>query len=251
MVIPPFKGNPIVKEVPQWNFLDRYFGKPVLKEYYKRVDSEYEGNNALKVLFYDQENKVIEGSNPFAVILVNNIIKESDNNLRVAKPIDLERIIEVSPLDLREHFEDTALILRGTNKYEKNESKIIAKRLYKQIKARHGKPSLPVMIPLSGLNLVKDKDSKYKLNFEINKDTEIIYAPQFRENNFTFSRTNSKGLPVPDFNGKRKVITPIWNDGIQRLFLDDNLQLDTSSDGLLNSDSRDRIIIIKDTENNV
>ena len=95
--LPEFKGKPLIempKSVPTANFLEGDFGKAVHSEYKGRAERDYGDASALKVLSYS--DGVAKGSNPFAVVLVNQIVREE--GLRTATPADLERILRIGAL---------------------------------------------------------------------------------------------------------------------------------------------------------
>src|SRR3989344_3351224 len=113
----------IPKEYPTIGFLEGDFGKSVLEEYKGRA-KDYNNKN-LDVLSY--KDNIVQGSNPFAVVLMNKILNEE--GLRTPFQSDLEKAIKLNALNLNGTYEDTALILRN----EKNPNSYLAKHLMKQI----------------------------------------------------------------------------------------------------------------------
>ena len=72
-----FQGRPLVeipKVIPQADFLRGDFGKEVLREYNGRVQSDYQNNNYLRVLSYNDKLDEVQGSNPFSLVLLNPLI---------------------------------------------------------------------------------------------------------------------------------------------------------------------------------
>ena len=146
--LPEFKGKPLIEipeNIPAIGFMEGDFGEAVLEEYKGRVEKDYNNLDSLDVLSYEHGNPVryeegiVKGSNPFSVVLVNQIVGQE--GLRVARQSDLEKALKLDSLNLKGTYEDTALVLRKG----KEPNSYLAKDLLKQI----GKTKLPVMIPLS------------------------------------------------------------------------------------------------------
>lgn len=246
--LPEFKGRSLVeipKSIPTANVLGGDFGKSVLQEYKQVAETKYKGADALDVLSY--HNDVLEGSNPFAVALVNQIV--SQEGLRNATQVDLERAIRLNKvnqqlgLNLKGIYEDSSLVLRS----EAEPNEYLAKNLAKQIKARQAlKP--PVMIPLNGLKLVNDSQSEHDLSFELKEDAQIIYAPILNKSgNFTSEDVDEQtGLPrKTGDNGDRTLYTR--DSGLSRLCLGGGLGLGSCSGGLTDSDSGGRVVVVGDS----
>ena len=70
----------------------------------------YQNVEALNILSF--ANNVVKGSNPFAFVLLNQILKEK--GMWVATPKDLERILKNNKLDLKGTYGDSALVLRSS-----------------------------------------------------------------------------------------------------------------------------------------
>ena len=241
--LPEFKGIPLIEiseNIPQADFLQGDFGKAVLEEYQERVKEEYNDNKNLKVLEYEDE--VIKGSNPFAICLVNQIVREE--GLRTATQSDLEKILKLNALNLRGFYEDTSLILRS----EDEPNSYLAKDLSEQIKQRQ-ELKYPVMIQLYGLELRNDEDSNYSLAFNLRDDSEIIYVPILNENSENFSSQDIDekiGLPKKLGEGERYFYT--GDSGLSRLSLDDELGLGSLDYHLADSDGDGRVVLVKTGE---
>ena len=164
------------------------------------------------------EDGVIKGSNPFYVVAVNEILREEGR--RTATPADLERLLEGNLLDLDGVFVDLALVLRSGDR----PNKYLAKNLRTQIRSRFSsKLLLPVMLPLAGLKLERDQNSRHGLAFKLRDYARMrVYAPQLNHKNDRkrFSKTDEDGLPLFDENGKRTLHTR--NSGLSRLYLSEN-----------------------------
>ena len=233
-----FKGIALVpKDVqfPEAGFLEGKFGKEVLEEYQGRVKADFNGNSRLNVLSYS--NGVVKGSNPFAVVLVNSILPE---DMRTATPADLEKALQAG-MDLRGTYTDSALVLRD----EDNPNSYLAKDLMKQVRHRKGKKAkMPVMIPLNGLDVVNDSNSDYGLAFKLREDAQITYAPILNKpGNFTSEDINPKtGLPKKTGEGNRTLYTR--DSGLSRLYLNDDLGLDSGNSNLDNSSANGRVVVV-------
>ena len=243
--LPKFIGKPLIelpKSVPQANFLEGDFGKAVLKEYSERVKSDYDSVKDLKVLSY--EDNVVKGSNPFAVVLVNQIV--SKEGLRTAKPSDLEQILRKNVLNLEGFYEDSALVLRNTEE----PNKYLAENLMEQIKKRDSKQKLPVMIPLTELELAKDSNSWYKLSFKLKENAEIIYAPILNEKTESFySKDIDEKIGLPgklNKFGDRTLYTR--NAGLSGFYLNWDLNLDCRDDNLAGFDGGGGRVVLKTCE---
>lgn len=245
--LPKFEGRPLLelpKSIPTANILGGDFGKVVLQEYKEMAETKYKGADALDVLSY--QDGVIKGSNPFAVVLVNQIIGQE--GLRAATPADLERAIRLNKLNqelglnLKGTYEDTGLVLRS----ESEPNEYLAKDVAKQIKARNVK--LPVMVPLNGLELVKDSQSEHDLSFKLRENAQVFYAPILNKTgNFTSEDIDEQtGLPrKTGDNGDRTLYTR--NSGLSSLYLYRYLDLASYIDLLAGSSSDGRVVVVGDS----
>ena len=243
--IPTFKGKPIV-EVPKYLFLRGDFGKAVLEEYNGRVQSDYKNNYILRVLSYNDQSNIVEGSNPFAVVLVNQIL--SQEGLRTAPQADLERILKTQALNLSDHYEDSGIVLRSENDPEYAINDHLARNLNKQIKSRDPKVQYPVMIPLNGLELQEDSNSEYGLSFILADETQIIYAPILKKDGRFSSKDidENTGLPTRtrSDDGERYLCTK--QDGLSGLCLNWGLYLNSHWNYLDDSNSDGRVVVVSD-----
>jgi len=225
----------IPKEYPTIGFLEGDFGKSVLEEYKGRA-KDYNNKN-LDVLSY--KDNIVQGSNPFAVVLMNKILNEE--GLRTPFQSDLEKAIRLNALNLNGTYEETALILRNEN----YPNSYLAKDLMKQIKARNKKAKMPVMISLNQLELVKDSNSDYGLAFKLKEDAEVIYAPILNQEagNFSSEDIDEKtGLPKKLGEGNRTLYT--MKNGLAGLYLARSLDLDSRVGELAYSYSGGRVVVV-------
>ena len=237
--MPERTQEPIPAEVSSTglSFLVGEFGQAVLKEYEGRAKADYCNQKALNVLSYSGEEGIVNGSNPFAAVLVNQIVQPK---LHVATQADLERILKSVSLALQGIYEDSGLVLRS----EGEPNSYLARNLYTQIKERNKKQKLPVMVPLAGLDLVQDSDSNYGLAFTLKEDAGIIYAPELRhENNGKkFQEVNERGLPVLSEKENRTLYTR--DSGLSRLCLLRFLGLFSGLDDLAYSNDDGRVVVV-------
>lgn len=235
MINAQFSGTKLVPKdlaFPEAGPLNGDFGKEVLDEFNTLVTKDYEGVNALDVLKYS--NGVVKGSNPFAVVLMNQVVRPL--GLRTASPADLERALEAG-VDLRGTYEDSALVLRSKS----NPNAYLAGNLMEQVKAR-GEVNSAVVIPLYGLDLVKDQNSDYGFAFKLREDAEIIEAPILNRNTGNFKEVDPKtGLPTKLGEGSRTSYTR--KDGLSRVCLYRDLDLGSNNDVLADSGEGGRVIL--------
>lgn len=243
--LPTFRGKPLIKiskTTPRIEFLEGDFGKAFLEEYRTRVNVDYNDNSSLKALKY--EDGVVKGSNPFAVVLANQILREE--NLRTATQADLEKILKLDILPLKGTYEDTGLVLRNEeNEYSKDSP--LEKNLSSQMRARRIKFSSrnPVMIPLTGLEL-ENSDNDYGLIFKLREDAEVYESPVLaKDGKFNSKDIDEKtGLPKKvSTSGDRNLYTR--DSGLSGLYLNVNLDLYSNDRGFNNSGVPGRVVVMK------
>jgi len=220
-----------------YSFLEGAFGLEgdFGREINEQVQGKYGKFEAISKIKY--ADNIIKGSNPFYVIAVNKFLPKG---FATAAPEDLEKIIELNALQLKEQYEDSALVLRT----EENPNAYLARDLMAQIKARNPNAKMPAMIPLSELELIADANSPHQLAFKLKDNSEIIYTPELavENNQKKFSKTNEKGMPIFDNNGNRTIYT--CKSGLSRLCLGRLLDLDSGDEGLAYSDDDGRVVVV-------
>ncbi|PIN91068.1 hypothetical protein COU57_02190 [Candidatus Pacearchaeota archaeon CG10_big_fil_rev_8_21_14_0_10_32_14] len=238
-----FQGKPLidVKGIPQVDLLQGEYGREVLGEYLEIVNSDYGANSALHVFRYNKKTGTIEGSNSYAVALLNQRVLKPQG-IRTASFIDLEKIIGVNrdDLQLRGTYEDVALVLRS----ESDPNSYLAKNLMEQVEARNPKQKFPVMINLYDISLEKDADAPKGLTFVLNGDASIIYAPVLEGKNSSknFSSLDENGLPILDKNASRILYT---NDsGLSEAYLYWDLVFGSHCEYLASSGSFGRVVFV-------
>ena len=207
----PIKNTPknFPSENVSYSFLEGDFGKTILEEYKMLVKEDYKNASALNVLSF--EDNVVKGSNPFAFVTLNKILKS--HGKWIARPKDLERALENDSINLKGTYGDSGLVLRS----EGDPNEYLAKNLIEQIKERQT-IEYPLMIPLAEINLVYDSKSPNNLSFKLTDSTELIYVHQFEHKNdhSKFDKADDKGLPIFDTKGKRTLYT--GEGGLRRLY---------------------------------
>jgi hypothetical protein len=226
------------KEKPRIGFLGGEQGN----EINEAIKKDYRDFPVLQIANYS--NQVIEGSNPFYVVAVQNKLPPG---VRVAKQSDLETAIRIGAFNLFGTYEDTSLVLRTDG----NPNSYLAGNLMAQVKARLGKKAkMPVMIPLYGLELLKDQDSPYGLVFNLKEDAEVIYAPILNKSNgsdFNSEDIDAKiGLPTKVGTGNRTLWT--GDSGLSRLYLGRDLGLGSNGGSLTGSDDSGRVVLVSTAE---
>src|SRR3989344_5298156 len=153
---------------PKYSFIQGSDAQAFLEEFNANADKLYgDASRTVKVLNCDGQ-----GSNPFAVVHANRIMRPQ--GILTATQADLEAF---SP-NLRGTYEDSSLVLRSAgDSYEPNNhvARHLAKQLKGSIKKQIGK--IPIVIPLVGLELVRDAKSNYGLSFKLRDDAKPYEAP--------------------------------------------------------------------------
>lgn len=214
----------------------------------KEIKKRYKDFPAVKSATFYRDG-VVNGSNPFYVVAVNEMLSEGR---RTATQADLEKILENETLDLNGVFADTALVLRSVDR----PNEYLAEKLAMQIRARYPYTPphafrvlfCPVMIPLSELELEKDQNSRHGLAFKLKENANVIHAPQLDHNNNRkrFSKTNVDGLPIFDDKGKRILHTR--ESGLSRLYLSEgNLYSDFNNLNCAGAYGAGRVVIVSNS----
>ncbi len=219
-----------------YSFLEGDFAETILREYNNLVQNQYQNASALNVLSF--EDNVVKGSNPFAFVLLNKILRE--HGKWIARPSDLERVLETGVIDLKRTYGDSGLVLRDDN--SKNE--YLAKQLGEQIRQKgYSIEEDTIMMPLAGLDIKYDSKSPHNLSFQLTDYSEIITASQLNKSNHgkKFNKGDEKGLPIFEDNGSRTLYSN--ENGLCRLYRYWSLDLDAGDDGLASSDSDGRVVV--------
>ena len=187
-----FNWKPLI-QIPEVTSLATFLqgdgAQAFLKEFNATAKEKY-GDVArnIRVLRYDKDAKIIRGSNPFAVVHADNILKSQ--GIRVATMADLEKGL-IAGFDLERTYEDTDLVLKSRSE----PNKYLATNLADQLDARGTKLGKnPLVVQLRGLQLVRDANSDYGLSFKLTDESKATEATQLVEEN------NGKTLKKLDEN---------------------------------------------------
>jgi len=237
---PEFAGKPL-RDVPMpsadlWR--DDDFGASVLAEYNDRARREFDDHPFLKI--FKVSAGVVHGSNPFAVCLVDMIVRPQ---VRVATLVDLQAILDskgrvASSVPLRGGYKDAALALRSI----KQPNTYLAEHLAEQLGARF---EWPAVLQLSGLALVKDAKSPCGLSFEVTDQTRAFHAPVLLEASGHFSNDlvdRTTGLPER-IEGAGRYFYGV-EGGLSRIYLGRGSSIDTIWDELGNSQADGRVVLV-------
>jgi len=232
---PVSEAKPLIaipKDISQIGF----FGGENAKEIDASIKRDYKDFSVMQIGNYS--NGKIRGSNPFYVVGVQSKLPFG---VRVATQSDLETAMRINALNLSGTYEDTGLVLMGVG----NPNLYLSINLMNQVKKRLGKNTkMPVMIPLYGIELVKDKYSPHGLAFKLKDNAEINYAPILKKpnSNFNYEDINIKtGLPTKLRKGNRILWTR--DSGLSRLLLNENLNIVSNDGDLANSISSGILVL--------
>lgn len=229
----------VPKVVLEVGFLGGEHGREVLQEYQGRVQKDFDNNIYLNV-FSQEGDRVVKGSNAFSVALLNQILREE--GLRTATPADFGEVVKTNALDLRGSYEDAALNLRGTE----GRNAYLAQNLQCQLDGRTATQEVPLMLPLSGLEVVANTDSKYGLAFTPGEGARVIEAPQLAAKNHgkKFTNVDMNGIPIFDKNGSRTFYA--LQEGLSGFALDRSLDLNSGWNVFGYSGSYGRVVVVRD-----
>ncbi|MHC5033965.1 MAG: hypothetical protein ACYTFZ_02910 [Planctomycetota bacterium] len=238
--LPAFVGKPL-RDVPVpaaelWH--EDKFGEAVLDEYNERVRLDFDENPFLKI--FKVAAGIIHGSNPFAVCLVDMIVRPQ---VRVATLADLQAILDARdktsrPIKMRGGYKDAALALRTVSE----PNVYLGDRLKEQLPPH---VHWPVVISLSGLELVKDPASPCGLAFELTPRTQAHHAPILDASSGHFSDSlvdRATGLPKAIEGTGRYFYS--MNKGLARLYLGRGSSIDTIWEELGSSQVDGRVVFV-------
>ncbi len=233
--VTPVQQSPPLMNNDSYSFLEGDFGQQILEEYNQLVQSEYQNAPALQKLSF--EDNIVKGSNPFAFVLLNKVLQ--NHGKWVARPVDLERALEKEAINLKGTYGDSGLVLRSDG----DPNQYLARDLINQIKQK-GSLAYPLMIPLTGLELVYDSNSPNDLSFYLTDSSEIIYAPQLNKKNHNknFNKGDEKGLPIFEDNGSRTLYSS-EDSGLCTLYRSRVRDLGAGDGGLVDSYSGGRVVV--------
>jgi len=240
----PTLDNPIQYETAF--LLEGKFGQDFLREYNARVARDYTEENALKALkVLNLENNKVVGSNPFAVVLANQILNPI--GIRSANQAELELILKENKFSFEGRYEESSLVWRSDA--EPNE--YFAKNISSEMRS-HGlnlKNNSAYVIPLYALSLRADANSPHKLSFILNNPELVFEADILMSKHGSYinpSEMNQNGLPSKVYesavSGNRKLW--IGDSGLSGLCLNGSLVVDSIFGNLAYSDSGGQVVCI-------
>jgi hypothetical protein len=246
------KPTPTPSDPPK----DRKFGKAFFltnddfgKEVHNLVIAKYSDIEAIKKIGLGQ------GSNPFYVVAVNEVLREKFPKIRTATQADLEKILREGSLELKGHYEDSGLVWRSNQ----DPNEYLAKNLYNQFKAKgvNLKQNSAYLIQLQNLSLKKDGASPEKLSFVMpNSITgEYFEAPILDEASQQYFESSDVDVATGitkkvSATGSRKLYTRNWNEysvknsGLVGACLGRSLDFYSNDDGLPGSNDGGRVALV-------
>jgi hypothetical protein len=211
-------------------------------------------HNAVRTKYSDIEaiTKVNlgKGSNPFYVVAVNEFLRTNYPNLKTVTQADIERVIrENLPLELSGHYEDSGLVLRT----RQNPNEYLAGNLFDQFKSqgKNLKENSAYVLWLHNLSLKKDTNSPHGVSFVLlNGFADYFEAPILNETSqqkFESSDIDlATGIPTRvSATGSRTSYTNNLKNGLVRLYLNRNLDLNSYYENLANSYDYGRVALAK------
>ena len=239
----------IPEVIPSASFLEGYSVQDYLQLFNETADAQY-GDAAGNIKTYDISNDVLVGSSPLANVHARETARKfmGPSDIRLATQADLERALRANALNFRGTYEDSALVLRSAGDRDWTNNDYVACDLAEQIKARDsklGKLKTPVVIPLNGLDIRRESNSKYGLAFTLREDAEMFEAPILQRNGqFSSADVDAKtGLPTQLKGGNRTLYTR--DNGLSRLCLYGDLVLYSDNRDLAGSDSYGRVVLVR------
>jgi len=229
---------------------DNEFGRAI----HNAIQTKYSGIEAITKI------PLGKGSNPFYVVAVNEALRELSrtqpkySKIRTATQADLEKVLKDDLLELKEHYEDSGLVLRT----REEPNKYFAEDLFNQFKTQGNslKKNSAYVLWLHNLLLRKDTNFPHKLSFVLpNAFSDYFEAPILNETSQqTFDSSDidfSKGIPKKlSASGTRKLYTRNWKDysiknsGLVGFCLDWGLLLDSNYECLGGSGDDGRVVLV-------
>lgn len=224
-------------------FLTTKVGRLVYEEY-QRQKAEIFGNNPYLKLQY--QNGTVTNSTLFDVTLINQIIEALQGNPRTPLPLDLSDPRVLAMIHNQFYADSQAAVLRSlSDSYNvKNEplaaslaEHIDIARLAKEPALMHGFTLEPWHDDKKGYDLLLvPREGKFIVHYD-DRLTE-------KWNCYKFDKVDSLGLPInlSESKGSRTWYTRA--DGLSRLYLNRDLNLNSNYDNLDNSNADGRVVVL-------
>lgn len=175
---------------------------------YQEALNQYSGN-AREFLDVLRNGK---GSNSFLPILLNTyegILPEGESVVSLAQ---FGQAFNSNPDFFRRTYQDTGIILR-TNGDSASRNDYLAKNLFGKLKKMGfvATPENPVVVSLSDLTLIKNKNSGYGLVYGLKERAKPIQGENVSQSfgskaeKDKFTVYDAQGIPVPDKDGKFRI----------------------------------------------
>ena len=243
------EGEESPSPIPASSFKDAFFLRRALgEEINKKIQNKYGKFEPINKIIYNPKTRLIEGSNPFYVVAVQEFLPEG---IRVVTQADLEKILKNNLLPLKNHYEDSGLVWRSNQ--EPNE--YLAKDIKKQFKAKGIalKENSAYVFPLFSLRLRADEHSPCKLSFNLTDETLKAYfeAPILMSKDINFINLNDMNektgllnkISDQSFPGNRRLWT--IHSGLARLYLDGVLYLGSGYEDLAYSLGAGQVVCVR------
>ncbi len=214
------------KEIP--TYVRGHDARLFYENYCDFIDSNFEGDDFLKsMLEYNKGN--VYGSNPYAIGVVNRMLRTKNQPFQFVSPVSLESILKFDNkgINLKNKFIETGLVLSGENVSLFDQ--YITEKLSEQLENLNIKYSKenPVLIPLNNLVLKKNpvKDDYY-FHFYFSKDfPEVLHVSELNNYTMRFQMVNKHGVPISNGRGNRRIIDESNGSGLSVLSVNSNFDL--------------------------
>ncbi|MFH1585320.1 MAG: hypothetical protein ABIB79_00955 [archaeon] len=206
-----------------------------LPVYNRIVAEEYGNNEVLREL--DKQGR---GSNPFIVGLskkilapygVKPVVSADDRNRQVSKMVKLR------------YYTDFQDLVVHSSKHTYYRDKKLLQNLIETVEEKVGNVKFPFKV--TGMITVpweEDSEEGYGLRFVPTDDFDYVSDKRLNEESGSkFDNVDEKGIPKFTRNGSRRWYSK--SNGLSRLYLNRNLDLDSDDDNLAYSNDNGRVVL--------
>jgi len=221
-------------------------GKDAKKLYNAIKANEASFDGISKLGFLDYNLKQIRGSNSFRAGQMNKLLKNS--GVRVAVPGD-DFNGDIYNLIKDKYYTDfnAFAVHKEKPNYEKNNG--LWTRVSELIEEVNG--SVPAHSMIQGFYALPNKTEKnYGIKIVSASNFELIEDDRLSEryNGWKFDKVDEKGLPLSLDKSKGNRTFYTRNDGLSRVFLNNNGDLNAWGDDLAGSNYSGRVVLVSDAE---